>query len=257
MPPPFPGMDPFIESQRWEDFHSRMIGVISDILVPQLRPRYTAMIEERVYLEHEIDNRDHIRPDLTIIHQDIVREPAASYTVPAAPITITLPMPEEVTERFLTIRRPGEKDVVTVIELLSPTNKRPNSDGRRHYLNKRVKVLESRTHLVEIDLLRGGQRMPADPKLQGFDYFAVISHRKNRPRAEAHRWNLGQPLPELQIPLDESDPEVELDLQAALTTVYDRAGYDYSLDYKTEILPPLNDDDAAWAREILLKLSSA
>src|SRR2546427_11298946 len=101
MPSPFPAMDPVIERQRWEDFHHRLIDAISDILIPALRPRYTALIEERVYLEHEID---HIRPDLTIV--DMVREPSASYTVAATPMIITLPVPEEVSEHFLTIRRP-------------------------------------------------------------------------------------------------------------------------------------------------------
>src|SRR5262249_38135278 len=135
----------------------------------------------------------------------------------------------------------------------SPTNKRLNSDGRKNYLAKRIKVLESRVHLVEIDLLRGGARMPADPKLEGADFFAVISRKKNRPRAEAFRWSLRQSLPKIQIPLNEPDPDAELDLQAAFTTVYDRAGYDYALNYRTDILPPLDEEDASWLHDILGK----
>ena len=116
MPSPFPGMDPFIESQRWTSFHDRFIVSLGDALVPQVRPRYVVDVGERVYLEREI---------------------------------------------FLTLRDRASNEVVTVIEVLSPSNKRPGSDGRKEYLEKRNQVLMSTAHLIELDLLRGGERLPA------------------------------------------------------------------------------------------------
>jgi hypothetical protein len=45
-------MDPFIESQIWEDFHHALIEVIRESLIPHTRPRYVVRVEERVYVEH-------------------------------------------------------------------------------------------------------------------------------------------------------------------------------------------------------------
>jgi hypothetical protein len=42
-----------------------------------------------------------------------------------------------------------------------------------------------------------------------------------------------------------------LDLQAIFTTVYDRAGYDYSLDYRHTLMPPLSEADQVWAQQLL------
>ena len=66
-------------------------------------------------------------------------------------------------------------------------------------------------------------------------------------------WPVGvrQPLPVIKIPLRGRDPEVPLDLGAVFKTVYDRAAYDVSVDYRKEPRPPLEGDDGKWARELL------
>jgi hypothetical protein len=159
-------------------------------------------------------------------------------------------MREQKRETFLTIRRTGEKAVITVLELLSPDNKRRGAKGRRLYLRKRNLVLDSRTNLVELDLLRGGQRLPMCDPLPAAQYYALVS-RAGHAEADVYAWNLGDPLPPVPIPLAAGDGDVLLDLQQVFTTVYDRAGYDYTLDYAGPVVPPLSDPDSAWADALL------
>src|SRR5438552_4027613 len=100
MPSPFPGMDPYIEGQSWSNFHFLLIAAVVERLLPGLQLRYVVRVEERVYLEHEIDGRDHVRPDVTILDDGGV--PAggrgSSGVALASPVAITLPIPEEVHE---------------------------------------------------------------------------------------------------------------------------------------------------------------
>ena len=124
-------------------------------------------------------------------------------------------------------------------------------DGRREYLEKRQAVLRSGTQLVELDLLRGGERLPTVEPLPAGDYYAFVSRVPHRPRVAAYAWTLRDPLPTIPVPLAGADPEVELDLQAVFNTVYDRTGYDYSLDYQRAAEPPLAESDVAWVQQVL------
>ena len=252
---PFPGVDPFIEGQEWEDFHSRFIQGISDALVPHVRPRYAVRVERRVYIEHDVDRPPRaMRPDVAIFGAD-PRQPMgdgdAATTTAIAPVPCILPMPEDRSETFLTIRDLHTTKVTTVIELLSPDNKRPGSDGRREYLEKRSSVLLSSSHLVEIDLLRGGRRMPTVDPPPPADFHVIVSRAGKRPAAELYPWTLRQPLPSIHVPLAGDDPDVPLSLQTVFTSAYDRAGYDYSLHYEWPLDPPLAEADQAWLRQIV------
>ena len=243
MPSPFPGMDPFIENQIWEDFHHEMISEIRAALVPQARPRYTVRVEERMYIEHYLEQRAAIRPDVAVI----ARETMTAYQTVSAHVTdLTLPIPETIIETFLVLRERESGEVVTVIEVVSPANKRAGSDGRREYLAKRESILQSAAHLVELDLLRGGERLPTIEPLPAADYYAFISRARHRPTVQVYSWSLRAPLPTLPIPLDNNDPDLTLHLQEIFARVYDRAGYDCSLDYKCSIQPPLAQADADW-----------
>lgn len=219
MPSQFPGVDPFIEGQEWEDFHGRFNNRISDALVPRVRPRYIVRIERRVYVEHDVE--------------------------------CLLAMPEEMGETYLTIRERETLQVVTVIEVLSPGNKRPGSDGRREYLAKRDEVLQSSAHLVELDLLRGGQRMPMLDPLPPGDFYAIVSRARRRPRAAVYAWTLRQPLPPIAIPLAGTDPDVTIALQPIFDTTYDRSGYDYSLRYDRAPEPTFPEGELAWVQSHL------
>ncbi|MBI4618536.1 MAG: DUF4058 family protein [Planctomycetes bacterium] len=220
MPSPFPGMDPRLEGYEWESFHAPLLTNLADALVPQVRPRYTVRSVRRVYLEH-------------------------------VPVDLTLPIPEERRETYLVLRERETLEVVTVIEVLSPTNKRHGSDGQKEYMKKREEVLRSASHLVEIDLLRGGERLPTLEPLPAGDYHAFVSRAKRRPRVQVYSWTLKDRLPVVPIPLAGKDPDVQIDLAVVFDSRYERAGYDYSLDPRAPIDPPLSPEEAAWAREIL------
>ena len=256
MPSPFPGMDPFIEMREWEDFHARLNLAISDILVPRIEPKYTARVQRRVYIEHIFDSEDHVRwADVAVVQtaadSSTMTLPAAGQATAIAPVECELPMPEERRETYLVIREIESMEIVTVIETLSPSNKRPGGDGRKQYLEKREEVLQSTSHLVELDLLRGGVRLPTIGPLPRGDYYAIVSRRGRRPRAKLYAWSLRDSLPPIPIPLKGNDPEVSLDLAAAFATVYDRARYDLTLDYRQPLDPPLSDADAVWAGELI------
>lgn len=255
MPSPYPGMDPFIEDQEWEDFHSRFNIIVSEELAPRVEPRYIVRVERRIYVEHGVGDDEHVRwADVCVLRsaRDASTAVAASSAanISLAPVECWLPGPQERRETFLVIRERKTMEVVTVIETLSPANKRASSDGREQYLAKREEILASRTNLVEIDLLRGGKRLPM-VGLPAGDYFAIVSRGHRRPRADVYAWPLRHPLPTILIPLQSGDPEVPLDLQRAFTTVYDRARYQLSLDYSAPLQAPLSESDQAWLRQLV------
>jgi hypothetical protein len=247
-------MDPFLEDAEWEDFHTRFNTAISEYLAARLEPRYLVRIERRVYVEHTTDNRPPVRrADVAVF---VAEETTLAWAGPVsgsshavAPVECLLPTPEEQRETYLVIRLQDTREVVTVLETLSPGSKRFGSDGRREYLKKREEILESRTHLVELDLLRGGQRMPTTTPLPAADYRAIVSRSQRRPRAEAYVWTIRDPLSAIPIPLNKGDPDVLLDLQAVFTTVYDRARYNLSLDYAASLDLPLGEADREWLNQ--------
>src|SRR5262249_7048640 len=223
------------------------------------RPRYVVRVEERVYVEHvPADDSAFIRPDVTVLERTRSEGPLESPGATATSAVVTpvirhLPVPERVREAFLTVREREMMEVVTVIEVLSPGNKCAGSDGRREYLRKREEVLLSATHLVELDLLRGGERLPTLEPLPPGDYYVFVCRGQRRFQAEVYAWSLRRPLPPVPIPLAGSDPDVMLDLQTMFTIVYDRAGYDYSLNYRQVLVPPLSDADQVWAQQLLVQ----
>ena len=142
-------------------------------------------------------------------------------------------------------------EVITVIELLSPSNKRANGDGRREYLQKRDEIISSQSHLVEIDLLRGGERLPIIEPLPPADFHCFVCRADKRPQASRFSWTMRQVLPTIPIPLMRGDADVMLPLQLVFSTVYDRAGYDLSLDYSAELKPVPDEETAAWIQQLV------
>lgn len=255
MQSPFPGMDPYIEGQEWEDFHATFNTVLRESLSPTVEPKYIVRVERRVYVEHPLDGGDGARwSDVAIMSMqpsaELSRaEPLQATQSALLPVECVLPMPEERRETYLVIRKSDTKEVVTVIETLSPSNKRPNSDGLRQYLDKRREILDSQSHLIELDLLRGGLRLPMMSPLPTGDYYAIVSRRYTRPRAQVYAWTLRDRLPTIPIPLLRDDPDVSLDLQIVFSTVYERARYGLSLDYSAALHPRLSESDTTWAQQ--------
>jgi hypothetical protein len=256
MPSPFPGMDPFIEGQLWEDFHHGLIELIREILAPAIRPRYVARVEERIVVENEFgDHTNAIRPDMAVIERNRYQPDlsgAGVATLPAiAPLMLHLPMPERQRQAFLTLRTRPDMQIVTVIEVLSPANKRAASAGRGEYLSKRDSILHTDVHLVELDLLRGGERLPTVEPLPPADYYAFVCRGNDRPLVQVYPWSLRHALPTLPVPLAGEDPDVMLELGGAFSLLYDRAGYDYSIDYARPVSPALAPADAEWVQQVL------
>ena len=161
---------------------------------------------------------------------------------------LTLPDLDVEGESFLEIRDRQSRELITVVELLSPTNKRPG-DHRGQYLTKRNDFLRSQVHLVEIDLLRGGPPMPPVDR-PGGPYSVLVSRTETRPTVGFWPFALRDPLPTVPIPLKGADEEARLDLRAILDRVYNESGYAYFL-YDHEPDPPLTSDDAEWARSLI------
>lgn len=257
MPTPFPGMDPYLERRGlWEEVHTRLIVSIADALTPQLRPRYRAAVEQRTYL-NLLSPRDFAgKPDVLVVQQSDVPPRAASTRAQSssayAPRTIELPMVDEVIERYLEIRDVEHNEVITVIELLSPSNKL-DQRGREEYGRKRITVLGSYTNLVEIDLLRAGKPFEYWTRNgQGqSDYRIIVSRAWERPRADGFLFSVRDPIPDIPVPLRRKEEEPIVPLNQLLHELYDRAGYDMAIDYRKPADPPLNEADAAWAAELI------
>jgi hypothetical protein len=185
-----------------------------------------------------------------------IRALLAPKVIPRYVVRVEEHQPRYRHEAYLTVRDRETLTVVTFLELLSPTNKQTGSVGRTQYLDKRDELLQSEAHLVELDLLRGGDRLPTVELLPAGDYCAVLSRRQDRPRVAVYVWSLRQPLPTIPVPLAHEDPDVPLDLQSAFISAYDRAYYGYSLNYRLPIVPSLSEADADWVRQILETASS-
>jgi hypothetical protein len=247
-------MDPFIEGQLWQDFHNRFINDLADLLTPEVRPRYVVEIQQYVCLAREDELPDRlVEPDLALAESQSDAEGTtggAAAVATIAPTIYTLPVPRRYQQKFLSIRDRQSRNVVTVIELLSPWNK-SLSGGSDECLAKRSDIFQTPSHLVELDLLRSGQRLATREPLAPADYYAFVCRKQRLPRAEVYAWSVRDRLPVIPVPLATGDPDVPLDLQAAFTKTYNRSGYDYSLDYHSPVEPPLDASAAEWVRSVL------
>jgi hypothetical protein len=253
MPSPFPGMDPFIESQLWPDFHTSLMPIVRELLMPVLLPSYVCQVERHVYVmtdEEEIER--HLVPD-AYIAGDNAAFPSSGAGQIATPVPklLTLPNPLELRQSYLTIRTIEGREVVTVIELLSPWNK-SKSEGWSEYLTKRREYFHASANVVEIDLLRGGERLPCREPLPEGDYFCYVSRPEQRPRVGVYSWSMRDRLPAIPIPLRSTDDDVALDLQEAFNRLYDRAVYRSVINYYKPVSPPLTQAEQAWVTQRIL-----
>lgn len=253
---PSPGMDPYLESpDLWPDVHESLMNIFREQLTPLLVSKYVAELSTQVVIDRILDDPPEISqavlPDVTVTRPE--QAPSEEMTAEAiAPAPLRLAVPVAVPTRLVTIyiRRREDEELVTVIELLSPINKRPGK-GRQQYLEKRMTFLESGVHLVEIDLLRRWPRMPLEGTLPPSAYLAIVRDAYEHPTCNVWPISLRQPLPVLPVPLLRPDPPVSLDLGQALHTAYERARYDLRVDYNSPPTPTLSPEDAAWAADLL------
>lgn len=262
MPSPFPGMDPYLEDPAiWPDVHHELISAIREILVRQLRPKYSVRVEERVYVSDETDPGRHVLvPDVRIRAGRRRRSGTRATASVGAGVDldeafeVTQLISQEFHEPRLRITDLSDRSLVTIVEVISPSNKVRGSAGRVEYLEKRQEVVRSPVHLVEIDLLRQGAPLFAGMKLPPHDYSIFVSRAVDggaRRRAWVWPRRLAERLPVIPVPLRGESDHAPLDLRAALDLAYDRAGYDAEVDYSKPPRPKLSTDDAKWARRLL------
>jgi hypothetical protein len=252
MPSPFPGVDPLLEDQGyWEEFHTKFMSYTQEALAELVPDSYEVRIIERLSLIYEPDadfNRK-VSPGVAVLRSPRALRPGLppSGTVTLEPVSLVLPMYhlEEVTEHRIEIRRFPDRELVTAMELLSPSNK--EAPGRRLYAKKRLELIHQPVHLVELDLLLAGKRLPMEGELPKGHYFAFVSRSERRPMSEVYGWSIRDTLPTIPIPLKDPDPDVALDLAAIFATVYQRGRYERSIDYTASLSLPLGPEDRAWA----------
>jgi hypothetical protein len=254
---PFPGMDPFLEDPAyWPDFHSRFINNWADAISDVLPEQYEANLGERVYLvEHDPEARKLISPDIGVVESAIQSQGRSCSTaaVTLVPVTVPLTILEGPRETFIEILHKPDRELITVLELLSPANK--EQPGRTEYLAKRRAILYQNVHLVELDLLRAGRRMPSLTPLPAGDYYYLVARAERRLDAEVFSWTLRDPLPCLPVPLRAPDPDISFELAAVFATTYDRGRFAKKLTY-SDPPPGLRREDREWGAEIVRAFAS-
>jgi hypothetical protein len=253
---PFPGMDPYLEGEMWMEFHDRLANQISEQLLRALPERYTALLNKHYWLDDgalEIvsEARSGMYPDVHVVETSRAQEALAEYIVAETRqevVELVSPIPQAIPALSVEIRDVAQRRLVTVIEILSPGNKR--GKGWEQYNDKRAELLGTRTHLVEIDLLRAGKRILLLGELPVASYFCFLSRVERRPRTQVFAIGLREKLPTLPIPLLRPDPDIALDLQAAVDACFNLVHYERLLDYtQPPPLPELNADDLQWVQE--------
>lgn len=239
-PDRFPGMDPYLEdADYWQSFHNHLIGHLSDNINRLLPEGYIAFIEQRLV----------ILPDDQLRKADIalIKHPVTTVGTTGAglgeqprgmPDGIVSAFTEPVYDWFIEIRtsRKHPRRVVTIIELLSPANKAPGSEGRREYQRKQTEIMYGDAHLLEIDLLRFGAHTIAAPleslpPRETWDYIISLHRVTDRFRCAFWLNRLSEPLPEVRIPLLPGDDDVVLDLQAVYRESYLAGRFYEVIDY--------------------------
>ena len=266
---PFPGMNPYLETPAlWPGVHNRTIVGLGNLLARRLRPEYSVAIEERVHISTEPggngsgDGNTGIRIPDAVVLAAAGAAPSSAGTQPDSPrrfpaperskdaIAARLPATDLFKQRYLEVRRADNRQVVAVIELLSPTNK--DGYGRQEYLAKRAAVLSSPAHLVEIDLLRAGQRMPVLGDVPDAHYRILVANaRRTEPVADLYPFGIRQPIPDFVLPLAEGSEGVGVDLNRVVSGVYVAGAYWLDIDYRDDPEPPLSDDDRRWLDALL------
>lgn len=254
MPSPFPGMDPYLEAH-WLDVHTKMVTYAADALNNRLPDDLIARTEERVAIESGAGTASIFGPDVRVFEGIGLPPPKGSSASVAelAPYRL-IALVEPITERFIEIIDTGGERLVTIIEFVSPTNKR--GKGLEAFVQKRDEMLSGGINVVEIDLTRTGNwvellRPHVCPPAALSAYRAVIRVGGKSNAAYLHPFPLREPLPTIKIPLRHGENPAELPLGALLQQAYDNGRYGRTLDYKQSPTPPLEGEDAQWADQLL------
>jgi hypothetical protein len=249
-------MDPYIEgSDLWRDFHSDLAGEIRARLNELLGPRYYAYSEVTItydVVELGAERRRIGWPDGGIVGEKNAPSPvSAAVALAPAPIQNRVPVRAPVKLFTVEIRRAGENKLVTSIEILSSVNKKRGHEAFEAYRRKREALLDSDVHLIEIDLLRGGERPPLLDPVPPAPYCVMVSRIEQRPIVSVWPIHLHETLPIIPVPLLPLDSDAPLDLGAVVASVYKRGAYERQLDYAQALPPPpLTASERAWVEAL-------
>jgi hypothetical protein len=245
-------MDPYIERPEiWPDFHDSLVTYIREALQPQLRPRYAALCQDRLYV---VEHRRPIHPDVSIVRTTAEHGGVAVAALPDTPLVVEI-VEEEISQPFIHIIEPAAGNrIITGIEVLSPDNK-ATGPGRESFLRKRGELNRAGAHFVEIDLLRDGERsLEIKPdevhgKIADVSRWHYVVTVTRRPRyCEYYPATVRERLPRVGIPLADDDPDVTLDLQAAFSRCWEAGPYPELLHYDQPPPGTFSAEDSAWCR---------
>jgi len=238
---PFPGMDPYLEGYLWSDVHQALAYQFRRQLAPLVAPKYAVrlavtMITDRVPTQE----LGIMYPDVEVIRPATTEADFGEGTAiatPIAPAALSIPLAIPVPTRLVSVevRDAVKNQLVTSIEILSPANKR--EPGSSQFMNKRDELQLAAVNILEVDLLRRGKRPWPEATLPATPYMVALIRARS---AQADIWPvaLREPLPVLPVPLLPEDPDVPLDMQAALGTIYAEAQYGLTIDYSADPPPP-------------------
>jgi hypothetical protein len=251
MPSPFPGMDPYMEDTNiFSDLHTTLIVHVKEALNRALPPRYMARTDRYVWIHEPTGDERCVLGEPDVYAADLASTGGVAGAL-AAPATARLPVIRRQGRRYLKILDAKQQRVVTVVEILSPSNK--GGEDREASQLKRNEYLGLGINLVEIDLLRSGTRSPlGKPPPPAAPYYVLVSRAVDFPEVGIWPISLRQPLPDIPVPLYPGDVPIGLPLQACFTAAYDAGKYSREIDYSAPPNPPLEEPDATWARELLI-----
>lgn len=269
-------MDPWLEAADiWPDFHDSFASEIRAMLNATLPAPYYARLQMRPEVGVVDDDngetyRRRVVPDVTVVESTRAGGGASMAVACVLPRTevsdhLTIIVPD-MPGRHLSveIRDPRRRHkLITFIEIASPSNKMAGPD-REAYLEKHEEVFASDASLIEIDLLRGGQRWLPNPQVRRRfseldpppEYLVLVNRAWMRGEG-AGAWDmfpisLRQLLPVIAVPLRINEPEVPLDLQHVFNRAYDAGPYQRgAIDYGSPPHPPLAEAEYMWARQQL------
>jgi hypothetical protein len=260
MKSPFPGMDPYIEGcGLWEDFHSHLIEKIGEKLADLAPDRYLVRTGERSYVvlvESEGKKDYAFFPDVSVSaprrRKRTTKKGGIALAEPnggVEPVTMRPFIQEEHREAFIEIYEASpEQRLVTSLEVLSPSNKRPGSEGWDLYQRKRQSLLLGNVSLVELDLLRGGSRMPMLDPWPDSPYTLLVARAKAQ-LCRVWRAHSLRPLATIPVPLVRPDDDISLSVQPMIDQIYERYRYPRSIDYRKPLKPPLDATESVWLQK--------
>ena len=254
-------MDPYLEAH-WQDVHSKLVTYASDAMNARLPDDLVASTEERVAVESDESFQSRFHPDVRVFEPSSGGGGATVMELPeqaiaSAPVRLVLEE-ELATEGSIRIIESGTERLITVIEFVSPSNKK--NPGMGEFRGKRSQLVAAGVNFIEVDLVRDGDWKALlgphrCPEKWLTPYRVTVRSPREPGEVGMYPISLRDALPSIVIPLREKDPEVRLELQPLIEQAYANGRYARRLNYAVPPVPPLDTEDGAWALQRLQSLS--